>query len=423
MATQVSQIYQSILAEQTIKVLTEGRTTRLPHIARVRFAFVDGSFYLIGGAARSDWVLNALKNGKAKVRTHSFMFNVRAREASLEERAQTVRAFTTKYGAGTVRGWYSNPGICLRMTPDAPPYTRGAVKGEGEATTTFAEWSVEHKDYFRGVVEAFDSASEEYDFTIGHNFINTWIRKRSITELLKHVDPDDTLVEVGCGTGAETVEISKHAARIVATDISEKMLDILKLKIKAKRLSESIIPFKVRAAEISQVADFLGERNVNVVYSFNGALNCEPELDKFVTELSSLLVDGGYFVCSIRNSFCLSEAISHAAVLQFDKMTPRKNQPVMVSVGGMDIPAFYYPPKEFAEHFERHFKLKTLIGLPAFLPPAYLSDHYLKFRKVGLPLEKMEEILADHFPFNRFGDQSLFVFQKLASAHRMATAE
>ena len=53
--------------------------------------------------------------------------------------------------------------------------------------------------------------------------------------MLKHVDPDDTLVEVGCGTGAETVEISKHAARIVATDISEKMLDILKLKIKAKR--------------------------------------------------------------------------------------------------------------------------------------------------------------------------------------------
>ena len=130
MATQVSQIYQSILAEQTIKVLTQGRTTWLPHIARVRFAFVDGSFYLIGGAARSDWVLNALKSGKAKVRTNSFMFNVRAREASPEERAGTVRTFTTKYGAGTVREWYSNPGICLCLTPDGLPYTRGAVKGK-----------------------------------------------------------------------------------------------------------------------------------------------------------------------------------------------------------------------------------------------------------------------------------------------------
>ena len=413
MGAQVSQLHESIPAELTIKVLTEGRSTSLPHIARVRFAYLDGSFFVIAGSAGSDWVLNSLKTGKAKVRTNALMFNVRVREASAEENVHVIRGFTAKYGAATVRDWYSHPGICLCLTPDGPSHTRGVAKGEGEATTTYAEWSSQHKDYFRGVVDAFDSASEEYDFTIGHNFINTWIRKRSITELLKHVGSSDTLVEVGCGTGAEAIEISQHVERIVATDISEKMIDILKLKTKAKRLSNRILPFKVRAAEISRVVDFLAGQKVSAVYSFNGALNCEPELDKFVKGLHILLEEGGYFICSIRNSFCLSEGISHAVVLQFDKMTPRKNQPVMVSVGGMDIPAFYYPPGDFARHFERYFKLKALIGLPAFLPPAYLSDYYVKFRKIGLPLEKMEETLAGHSPFNRFGDQSLFVFQKL----------
>jgi SAM-dependent methyltransferase len=411
---QLSQFHESIPTEQTVKLLTEGRTTGLPHIARVRFAFLCGSFFVIAGSASSDWVLNSLKSGMAKVRTKEFVFNVRVREASTEEKMRVIQSFTTKYGAATVRAWYSNPETCLCFTPDGPSHTRGVAKGEGEATMSYAEWSSRHKDYFRGVVEAFDSASEEYDFTIGHNFINTWIRKRSITELLKHARPTDTVVEVGCGTGAEAIEISQHVKRIVATDISDKMIGILKLKTKAKRLTRRILPFKVRAAEISRVVDFLAGEKVSVVYSFNGALNCEPELDKFVKGLHTLLTEGGHFVCSIRNSFCLSEAISHALVLQFGKMAPRKNQPVMVSVGGMDIPAFYYRPGDFARHFEPYFKLKALIGLPAFLPPAYLSDYYLKFRRIGLPLEKMEEFLADRSPFNRFGDQSLFVFQKLS---------
>ncbi len=92
-------------------------------------------------------------------------------------------------------------------------------------------------------------------------------------------------------------------------------------------------------------------------------------------------------------------------------MTPRKKQPVMVSVGGMDIPAFYYPPSAFAQFFATKFTLRRIIGLPAFLPPAYLSDYYVRFKNIASVLEKFEQALGDHFPFNRLGDQTLFIFQ------------
>lgn len=398
-------------SESTIKIITEGRVSKLPHIVQVRFILRDGSFFVLGGARRSDWVLNALNAGVAKVRVRGLVYNAVGAEANDDEKNNVFDAFVSKYGPRVVNDWYPRSALCLRLTPEGPPTQRGAVKGEGQATSTYSEWLVQNREYYRGISEAFDSASEEYDFTISHNYINTWIRKRSISELLSVVKPDDTLVEIGCGTGAEAIEVSKYVSRIIATDISERMIEILRKKIQAKNLLGKIIPLQTRAADIRKAGDVVEGSKIEAAYSFNGALNCEPDLDQFVEGLSRVLAPGGYFVCSVRNSFCLGEALSHAAVLQFDRMTPRKKQPVMVSVGGMDIPAFYYPPAAFAEFFAARFALRKIIGLPAFLPPAYLSDYYVKFRNVASVLEKLELVLGDHFPFNRFGDQTLFLLQ------------
>jgi ubiquinone/menaquinone biosynthesis C-methylase UbiE len=397
----------------TIKIITEGRVSKLPHVAEVRFVCQNGSFFVLAGDERSDWVLNALKSKRAKVRTGEFVYVVDVRNSSEEERSTTLEEFTSKYGSRVVNDWYSEPGACLRLTPVGVPTQRGAVKGEGNATSTYADWVAKEKEYYPAIAQAFDSASEEYDFTISHNYINTWIRKRSIAELLEVSKPEDTLVEIGCGTGAEAVEISKHVSQIIATDISNKMLEILAKKIQARRLSKKIIPFQAKASEIKQVAPLVEGGRAQVAYSFNGALNCEPDLQQFGNNLSSVLTPGGYFLCSVRNSFCLGEALAHAAVLQFDRMTPRKKQPVMVSVGGMDIPAFYYRPERFTQFFTSRFRIRKIIGLPAFLPPAYLNDYYLKFKNVASILEKCETVLGSHFPFNRFGDQTLFVFQNL----------
>lgn len=402
---------KSGIAEPAIKLVTPGRVSELPHVVRLRFSFRDGSFYVLGGQRRSDWVLNSLKAGSVKVRLGDLVIPAGVYEASEGESERTLADFTTKYGSRVVRDWYSNASIALRLTPQGPVSYRAAVKGEGEATGTYEDWLSQRKSYYGSVSEAFDSASEEYDFTISHNYINTWVRKRSISELLALVKPDDTLIEVGCGTGAETLDISKRVRRIIATDISESMINILKKKIRARGASDKIIPLQLRAADIRRIDGYLNGEGAQVVYSFNGALNCEPDLADFADGLSTTLARGGYFICSVRNSICVGEALSHAVVLQLEKMAPRKRQPVMVSVGGMDIPALYYSPSAFAEFFLPKLKLKKVIGLPAFLPPAYLSDYYVKFKKVTSVLERFEYAFGDRFPFNRLGDQTLFVFQ------------
>jgi ubiquinone/menaquinone biosynthesis C-methylase UbiE len=397
----------------TLKLITSGRITGLPHVAELRYTRLEGSFFVLASSTSSDWFLNALASGKCKAKTGEIVSLVAARTATFLERAQVLEKFRTKYGSRVIDQWYKSAQACLRLDPLGPPSTRGAARGENEPRVSFREWRRRGNNYYRSIQDAFDSASEEYDYTISHNYINSWIRKRSINELHRITKTVDVLLEIGCGTGSEAIQISKQVKGIVATDISEKMLDLLKTKVRAKRLDRKIIAAKARASEISSIKDLLPDGRVRVAYSFNGALNCESDIDKVPSELSRVVGEDGYFLCSIRNTLCLPEALSHSLVLQFDKMNTRKDQPTMVSVGGMDIPSFYHSPTRFAQLFRPHFRVRKMIGLPAFLPPAYLSNYYLQTGKARLILEKLEFVLGDRFPFNRVGDQTLFVFQRV----------
>lgn len=394
----------------TLKLLTAGRHTDLPHIVELRFTRYEGAFFVLAGDRSSDWVLNALA-GAPRVRVGQMVYPVFVSKATPQDRVRTLEQFLTRYGARITENWYAHAELCLKLHPTGPPTLRNALRGEMGAKLDFESWKSEGNNYFATVQEAFDSASEEYDFTISHNFINTWIRKRSVKELLRLVRPDDVLLEIGCGTGAEAIQISKNVRQIIATDISQGMLNLLRKKISAKRL-ESILPVQARAARISSIAPLFDSGKVRIAYSFNGALNLELDIDKFPLELSKVVEKGGYFVCSVRNIFCLSETLAHAAALQMDRIAPRREQPTMVSVGGIDIPAFYYSTTLMSRLFRPYFKLRKLVGLPAFLPPAYLNDYCIRFRPVTSVLERLETVLAERFPFNRLSDQTLFVFER-----------
>lgn len=395
-----------------IRLVTKGRRTGLPHIVELRFALIGGSFYVVAGNRKSDWVQNLLLGKDGTIRLGDRLFAASAALATEDERRKTLAEYKRKYGSTLVRRWYGVAEACLRLTPEGPPTIRGGGTGEFEAKTTLLDWRRSGGDYYSDVAAAFDSASDEYDFTIGRNFINTWIRRRSL-EILRHYSrPNDQAVEIGCGTGAEALQVARFVSQLVATDVSQKMIALVKAKVRARGLEGKVIPLGLSAAEISRAAGAVENGTFGFAYSLNGALNCEPRMAQFVRSLHDVLAPGGYFVCSVRNTICLSEVVSHAAVLQFDRMNPRKRQPIMVSVGGLDIPSMYYSPKTFMRFFLPLFRVRKVIALPGLLPPAYLSDYFLSLGGMTSVLEKAEGILSSHFPLNRLGDQTLFVFQR-----------
>lgn len=397
--------------DQTIKLITTGRKSGLPHVAVVRFALDSGSYAVISGSPRADWYLNALHQGTAKVRLGEYVQTV-ACEASLDPTGPR-RLFEAKYGRRVVKEWYSSQATRpLRLTPTSPLVLRGAARGEGQTKLDYAAWKAQGLDYLEAVSGAFDSASEEYDHSIGSNFINVFTRERSIREVLRRVRPDEVVLEIGCGTGTEAIRISKHVKTVVATDVSPAMVSLVRRKVEARRLQGKVEALRLGAVEIGDARNHLPEGRVRVAYSFNGALNCELQIGRFPRELWDLMEPEGVFVCSVRTDFCLEESLFRAGRLKFGKLAPRKRQPIMVSVGGQDIPAYYYNPGRFARLFAPYFRVEKIVGLPAVVPPPSMNDIYVKLRSILSPLELAEAALADRFPFNRWGDQALFVFNR-----------
>jgi ubiquinone/menaquinone biosynthesis C-methylase UbiE len=373
----------------------------------------ENTFLVLAPTEGSDWIRNALSAGVCRVRLGKYYYTVTPERTDAKTAMIALDAFLKSFQKQLVSKYYGRNPICLSLRPQGPPILRGYASGEQDSRLSYDKWIRENSDYMESVSGAFDSAAEEYDFTISNNYINSWIRKASIAEIVMRSRPSDNLLEIGCGTGEEAIKISKYVNRVVATDVSEQMLKLLELKLRAKRLGSKVVPVLLRASDVGMMSDFTGGRGFDIVYSLNGALNCEPAIGRFVYGLDDVLKEGGYFICSVRNTLCASEFVTHLAAMQLRKTSPRKHQPQMVSVGGRDIPAYYYPPSIFEHFFEGRLKLVRRLALPAVMPPAYLSDYYLGLGRLRAVLERLEAMVAHRFPMNLLGDQTLFVFRKV----------
>jgi hypothetical protein len=102
----------------TLKLITTGRTTGLPHIVIVRFVFYEGAYFVMGGSSKSDWFLNALVSRGGKVRQGHYVQTVACEQ--FFDKDLVRKLFRKKYGPGIVKEWYSGSQIrLLKLTPTA----------------------------------------------------------------------------------------------------------------------------------------------------------------------------------------------------------------------------------------------------------------------------------------------------------------
>ncbi|HVB95814.1 MAG TPA: hypothetical protein VND41_04345 [Nitrososphaerales archaeon] len=137
--------YQGSAREpETLRLITTGRTTGLPHAVIVRFVFYEGAYFVIGEGDRSDWYVNALvrKEGKVMLAGHPEAVACEA----FSDIGLVRRLFEGKYGPGVVKEWYSKSQVrSLRLTPAPPPPTLGETAllthHEAALSQTSKKWS------------------------------------------------------------------------------------------------------------------------------------------------------------------------------------------------------------------------------------------------------------------------------------------
>ncbi len=113
-----------------------------------------------------------------------------------------------------------------------------------------------------------------------------------------HLNPSDTILEIGCGTGTTALKLADAVQSIVATDLSGEMIAIAEGKLNSGGPSN----VQFRKADIE--ADFIDGAPFDVVLAFN-LLHLLQDTALGVRHMRDLLKPGGLL---ISKTVCLADA-------------------------------------------------------------------------------------------------------------------
>jgi ubiquinone/menaquinone biosynthesis C-methylase UbiE len=274
-------------------------------------------------------------------------------------------------------------------------------------------------DYYRHLETGYDRLAPSYDADIGANRIGTRMREVFRTALMRVFRPGQRVFEIGCGTGIDALWLARQGIEVVATDISDRMIEQVREKATHEALASRVACQKVAACDIGVLANTFGEKSFNGGYCHAGALNMEPKLSRVPDGIRTLLSPGGHFVCSVINQTSLFETLFYPAVLRPRKAFRRLGNTVPIPISRTlplsryVVPAHFYSPKQLIRVFGDGFRVGRVQGLQIVLPPSNLAPYYETMLPLFRPLEALESMLSGVWPFNEWGHHTILTFVRL----------
>ena len=370
------------------------------------FASGEGTIFLVARERSAQWAVNALRDGLARLRLPSGNVSGTVHLVTdAVERDAALARFREKYGERQYLRWYDHPARVLRVDLARSPASLL------DPTAHYYDW----------LASEFDNVAADYDHHITGNRINLLLRNRSLAELRRAFAHSPRLLEIGCGSGMETLPLLEDGHELLCVDISDRMLDVVRAKARAAGFSERLRTRRVRAGELERVRRELGEGCVDGAYSTYGALNCEEELDRVPGELHSLLRSGGRFVTAIYNRWCLFEIVGYTLAGQPRRAFGRSDRPVPVGSSRFCVDVFAYSAPEFRRKFGPWFTVDRMSAVPVVLPPSDLVGYAEKFARHFDRLAGWDRALGARWPLRYLGDHFLLTLARRDDASHSST--
>jgi SAM-dependent methyltransferase len=268
------------------------------------------------------------------------------------------------------------------------------------------------EEYYRWLGEEFDSVAGHYDDHIMGNPVNRILRERSLGLFSEYFPSKGNILEIGCGSGTETIEILKRGYSVTAVDISQNMLDIVKEKARSLGLLDMLKTYRIRASEIGKLISDTGEESFDVCYSTYGALNCEPFIREMSRPLHKLISGNGYFIAGVYNRFCISEVLMHALSMKPAGTLWRLRHFVPEGHSRFCIDVYSYSIRQFYNIFSDHFSVVEVRGVPVLIPPSNFTKPIGLIGKRMAALDSIDRYIGKKWPFRYLGDHFLMVLRK-----------
>jgi SAM-dependent methyltransferase len=353
-------------------------------------------FWLVAQERSAGWPIEVLRAESITVRCEGKILSGRAELVTDPvEKVRVLRLFLHRYGEKQFARWYSHPARIIRVRP---------IAGEpvGDPVERYQRW----------LAAEFDNVADTYDEHVTGNRVNRLLRDRSLAELRRAFRSAHYLLEIGCGSGMETLPLLADGHELLCVDISERMLGVVREKARAAGLSESLRTIRLPAGQLARLSDGLDGRVFDGAFSTYGAMNCEEEIATVPAALYRLLTPGAPFVAGVYNRWCLFELLGYGLSGRWSRALARTRSPIRAGNSRFGVDIFAYSAREFQTIFDAWFLRERLEAVPAILPPYDLDRYVERFSRRWDLLSRLDRSLSPRWPLRSLGDHFLLTFSR-----------
>ncbi len=247
---------------------------------------------------------------------------------------------------------------------------------------------------------AFDALAEEYDRQFTHSVIGSLLRSAVQQRLCAVFNPEQSILELNCGTGEDAVFLASHGIKVLASDASVAMVKMAREKVERAELSAQVT---IQHWAIEEMLDKLGTNTrFDGVLSNFGGLNCVADLQQTAKQLAVLVKSGGRLLLCLMGRWVPWEWLWYLVKRQPSKAFRRFRG--YAEWQGMKI---YYPSIwQVKAAFSESFIPVRVAGLGFLLPPSYAEALVARWKGLFQCLNRCERyletmplapLLSDHY--------------------------
>jgi ubiquinone/menaquinone biosynthesis C-methylase UbiE len=266
-----------------------------------------------------------------------------------------------------------------------------------------------NSDTIRSAQEYWDTAANHYDEIFPCTLIGRSQRDAVWHELGRVFYAGQRILELNCGTGIDALHLAERGIRIVACDISPRMIELARHRSGSNRYGD-LIDYRVLATEdIARLAD---EAPFDGAFSNFSGMNCVEDLSTVARNLSRLLKSGSMVLLCMMGRFCLWEIAWYMAHGDPHKALRRLRPGSTGSHGdNASVNVYHWSVAKVVNIFLPNFRLRRRVGIGVSMPPSY-SEHWVRhFPRIFDGLRQSDRWLG-HVPILRnLGDCVLLQFE------------
>ncbi len=259
----------------------------------------------------------------------------------------------------------------------------------------------------------FDRLAPDYDESFSDRPPAQWLRQRVRDRISRYLRANAQVVDVGCGTGEDALWLASQGHTVLATDISDGMLEQTRRKCQAApaevAANISVLPFD---ASESMKSDALEGVEFDFLLSNFGALNCVADLQQFFVCISDHIKPNGVVALTLMGRFCAWETVGFTIRGDFRRARRRWQGRADFEVSGSKQAVWYHSPSTVRRMASPNFSVIDIHGIGVFVPSSEFFSVCEKYPRLFSALAATESVTGGVWPLNRIGDHYLIILQK-----------